>query len=648
MRCRPSHCRNTACVAASMTIAWVTVTTFIQIHQTIVKHRQDIDDGNSIRGLWQGQLFDYPDILFASNETEENVTEVLPWLQMGKPTHESIVVPPLLVDGVEKYVGYAKNQSLKYGNHVTDRVYLSIGIPTVSRAWGNENYLFKTLESLIANSSPEDLTRMVFVVFMADFNNTWNEVSAKNLRKRYFDLCENGTIQIVTVPYGIYPDFSQLNGTLGDTKERTIWRSKQNIDFAFMMLYSRKLSYYYMQLEDDVISANNYLRGIRKFIDLQKNKFWACLEVSKLGFIGKIFKTSHLPKFSSFFLAFYETFPCDVLLGRVYSLLGQKKPLHSPESLFQHIGKVSSLKHKIMPSIDQNFKFIGQSKLAVAEVPKGDNPPAIIRTNMKAMENNRLPEHAYSNSSSYFKVRTPRKDSFYTILFRKPQRVQRIVVSTGDDTTKKDILNYGDVYIGEFQTRTPACKNTRKAGPFVDGFFDSFLQGFKLPKFLIFYVKSVGGEVPATSSLAPKIGPLGLSPKKVGDDISKATVDWKGLKITCKLVVQNRQAKVEVVPSASSLVIKALKEPPRDRKKVKHVKHTGNISFDEILNIARQMRPRSMARKLEGTVKEILGTAQSVGCSVDRTPPHDIIDKINNGEYEVPDVSHTCMQDCKD
>ena len=62
------------------------------------------------------------------------------------------------------------------------------------------------------------------------------------------------------------------------------------------------------------------------------------------------------------------------------------------------------------------------------------------------------------------------------------------------------------------------------------------------------------------------------SPKKVGDDIAKATSEWKGLKITVKLTVQNRQAKVDVVPSAASLLIKALKEPPRDRKKVKHGK----------------------------------------------------------------------------
>ena len=83
-------------------------------------------------------------------------------------------------------------------------------------------------------------------------------------------------------------------------------------------------------------------------------------------------------------------------------------------------------------------------------------------------------------------------------------------------------------------------------------------------------LRAVGGEVGATSSLAPKIGPLGLSPKKVGDDIAKGTKDWKGLKITVKLTIQNRAATVAVVPTASALCIRALKEPARDRKKVKN------------------------------------------------------------------------------
>ena len=127
------------------------------------------------------------------------------------------------------------------------------------------------------------------------------------------------------------------------------------------------------------------------------------------------------------------------------------------------------------------------------------------------------------------------------------------------------------------------------------------------------------------------------SPKKVGEDIAKATGAWKGLRVTVQLTIQNRQATVSVVPSASSLVIRALKEPPRDRKKEKNIKHAGNIPFDEIVEIARTMRSKSLAKELSGTVKEILGTAQSVGCTVEGQPPHDIIDQINNDDLEVPD-----------
>uniref|UniRef100_A0A2K5BUE9 Large ribosomal subunit protein uL11 n=1 Tax=Aotus nancymaae TaxID=37293 RepID=A0A2K5BUE9_AOTNA len=144
----------------------------------------------------------------------------------------------------------------------------------------------------------------------------------------------------------------------------------------------------------------------------------------------------------------------------------------------------------------------------------------------------------------------------------------------------------------------------------------------------VIYLRCTVGEVGATSALAPKIGSLGLSPKKVGDDTAKATGDWKGLRITVKLTIQNRQSQIEVVSSASALIIKALKEPPRDRKKQKNIKHSGNITFDEIVNIAQQMRELSV------TIKEILGTAQSVGCNVDGCHAHDIIDDINSGAVE--------------
>lgn len=152
----------------------------------------------------------------------------------------------------------------------------------------------------------------------------------------------------------------------------------------------------------------------------------------------------------------------------------------------------------------------------------------------------------------------------------------------------------------------------------------------------IIYLRTTGGEVGSSSALAPKLGPLGLSPKKVGEDIAKATKQYKGIAVTVQLTVQNRQAQVSVVPAASTLVIAALKEPPRDKKKEKNIKHNGNIPLTEIIKIAREMRQKSFAKELQGTVKEILGTAQSVGARVDGKPAHVTIDAINAGEVEIP------------
>lgn len=108
----------------------------------------------------------------------------------------------------------------------------------------------------------------------------------------------------------------------------------------------------------------------------------------------------------------------------------------------------------------------------------------------------------------------------------------------------------------------------------------------------------------------------------------------KGLRVTVKLTIQNRQAQVSVVPSASSLVIKALKEPPRDRKKEKNIKHNKSIPLDDVIDIARQMRARSLAKELKGTVLEILGTAFSVGCQVDGRSPKDVSDDVKAGEID--------------
>ena len=150
-------------------------------------------------------------------------------------------------------------------------------------------------------------------------------------------------------------------------------------------------------------------------------------------------------------------------------------------------------------------------------------------------------------------------------------------------------------------------------------------------------LKTVGGELAPSAALAPKIGPLGLSPKKIGEDIRDATGDWKGIKVMVLLTIQNRQAAVSLIPSASALILKELNEPVRDRKKEKNVTHTGNLTFTQIRKIAEGMRERSCAVTFKGTIKEILGTCLSIGCKVEGKSPREVLEMVDNDELDCSD-----------
>uniref|UniRef100_M3YAY4 Large ribosomal subunit protein uL11 C-terminal domain-containing protein n=1 Tax=Mustela putorius furo TaxID=9669 RepID=M3YAY4_MUSPF len=122
----------------------------------------------------------------------------------------------------------------------------------------------------------------------------------------------------------------------------------------------------------------------------------------------------------------------------------------------------------------------------------------------------------------------------------------------------------------------------------------------------------------------PQDGPSGsISKKAWGDDTTKTTSDW-GMRIPVKLTVQNR-----VVPSASPMIFKALKESKRQTQK--NIKDSVAIIFDEIVNIAQQMQHQPFTREFSGTIKEMLGIVQSVSCSFDGHHLHDIIDGISSG-----------------
>ena len=60
----------------------------------------------------------------------------------------------------------------------------------------------------------------------------------------------------------------------------------------------------------------------------------------------------------------------------------------------------------------------------------------------------------------------------------------------------------------------------------------------------------------------------------------------------------------------------------------KNIKHSGNLSLEDVIEIARIMRDRSCSRNLSGTVKEMLGTCVSVGCTVEHKSPRTVQSEV--------------------
>ena len=148
-------------------------------------------------------------------------------------------------------------------------------------------------------------------------------------------------------------------------------------------------------------------------------------------------------------------------------------------------------------------------------------------------------------------------------------------------------------------------------------------------------VKVFGGEPGPASTLAPKLGPLGLNAKLIGENIVKEGSKMKGIRCMIQLRVQNRAAEISILPTSSALLIAELGEPVRDRKKVKNIKHSGNLSMEQVKKVAKQIENKSLAKTFTGTIKQVLGTCASLGCTVENENPKNLITKINAGELSV-------------
>nr|XP_015817216.2 alpha-1,3-mannosyl-glycoprotein 4-beta-N-acetylglucosaminyltransferase A isoform X1 [Nothobranchius furzeri] len=322
-------------------------------------------------------------------------------------------------------------------------VSMVLGIPTVKRQ--KQSYLLNTLSSLLSSLSSSQSLDLLIIVFVAESDSDYVGRVARIIVERFPKEVESGLIEVISPSQHYYPNFNTLKETFGDSKNRVKWRTKQNLDYSFLMLYAQDRGTYYVQLEDDIVAKAGYYSDMKTFTTQTASDEWLYLEFSQLGFIGKMFKTHDLPMIAEFFLMFHKDKPIDWLLDHLLWVKvcnpekdnkdceqqkNRLKQRYKP-SLFQHVGLHSSLPGKVQHLKDKDF-----DKQPLFRPHQ--NPPAELSSSLKHYQQHSL-SRLYQGEDFLWAL-TPVKGDYILFVFHQPIHVKGFLFRTGNIKTNGDKL----------------------------------------------------------------------------------------------------------------------------------------------------------------------------------------------------------------
>lgn len=325
--------------------------------------------------------------------------------------------------------------------------------------------MLRTLESIYSHCKPRELNLITLVIYLANNDSKLNEQSAKEIEAQFGEHVNEGRLLVIESSLTGYPPLSRMKEIFFDTQEKAQYRSKQNVDYAYLLNFCANLSQYYLMLEDDIVCANNFVLTIQNFVKDQARS-WTTIAFSSLGYIGKLYHSSDLIKLARFLLMFYDQMPSHWLLELFHQSQNQKDLRIFRPSLFQHIGKVSSFDNMQKQLQDPDFQ--------------GDDedfenlPTASCFTNIPAFADY-IPEKVCPPAKGLFWGKDITAQSFFSIVFETPIVPQKIQIHTGSPEYSQDILHYGYLERGRFKIHTrdgETCLLFDEIGGFKNGLFE--------------------------------------------------------------------------------------------------------------------------------------------------------------------------------
>ncbi|MEM3929501.1 MAG: 50S ribosomal protein L11 [Candidatus Korarchaeum sp.] len=143
-----------------------------------------------------------------------------------------------------------------------------------------------------------------------------------------------------------------------------------------------------------------------------------------------------------------------------------------------------------------------------------------------------------------------------------------------------------------------------------------------------------GGKATPGPPLGPALGGLGLNMGQVVKEINEKTNSYAGMKVPVEIEVDTDTKKFEVrvgTPPTSMLILRELKleKGSSDAKK-----RVGNLKMDQVVKIARMKFEDSNTPNFREVVKQVLGTALSMGVTVEGKDPREVQREVDSGSLD--------------
>ena len=144
-----------------------------------------------------------------------------------------------------------------------------------------------------------------------------------------------------------------------------------------------------------------------------------------------------------------------------------------------------------------------------------------------------------------------------------------------------------------------------------------------------------GGSASAGPPLGPELGPLPTDVGEVVKSINEKTADFQGMEVPVDVIVDEETGDFEIEvgkPPAAVLIKDELGIDSGSGEP--NMNKVADMDFELACKVARMKASDLLAMDLRGAVKEIIGTAQSMGVTIDGKDAYDVGQEIDEGKYD--------------